>query len=187
MLDYRLNTNDRAALVRLHLQAYQEAIDIAPAVIEVIKRFDGKQVNKRIDTALKAVNANLKFSSEYSWVEIKMYIENRTIRGEKPDNYGYSSTAYVSSYTVQVAHACNYIGEKAHLSPIIDGRLNAAVVVENIKAYVEQHKALIETVTEQLQHVEEMRVERERIIKEQQTFNSALNWMIDDYFELRIK
>jgi hypothetical protein len=181
MLDYRLTANDRAALVRLHLKAYQEAIDIAPAVIEVIKRFDGKQANKRIDTALKEINPNLKFSSEYSWAEIEMYIENRYYRGD-----GYAA-GYVSSSTVQIVHACNYTGEKAHLSPVIDGKLNAAVVVEGIEIYVEQHKSLIETVTEQLQRVDEMRIERERIIKESQAFNSALSWMIDDYFELRIK
>jgi len=187
MLDYRLTMDDRAALVRLHLQALQDAIDLAPAVIEVINRFNGKQANKRIDTALKAVNKNLRFSAVYSWAEIEMWIENRSMRGGQPDEYGYQSTAYLSTSTVQIAHACSYTGEKAHLSPIIDGRLNAPVMVESIRFYTEQHRAAIENTLKQLQEVEALKAERERCIKATQAFNAGLQDIIDDYFELRIK
>ena len=46
-------------LINLELNAMQKVIDLCPKVIEIIKKFEGKQANKRLDTALKQIDKNL--------------------------------------------------------------------------------------------------------------------------------
>ena len=59
------------------IEAYRQAAALAPAVMKVIKSFDGKVYNCRLDKALReATNNGIMAYKQYQYVEIYGYFNN---------------------------------------------------------------------------------------------------------------
>ena len=88
---------DALNLVKLEIENRKEALKLYDGIIEVVKKFDGKVLNKRFDTALKNFDGRLSYNREHSWFEINMNVfDNRSCKSIKKDSYGYSHTNYIS-------------------------------------------------------------------------------------------
>ena len=57
---------DARKLVELEIQNRKEALKLYPEIIKVVEQFDGKVLNKRLETALKKVNERLCCKRGYS-------------------------------------------------------------------------------------------------------------------------
>lgn len=179
---YQLSAEHREDLVKLHLKAYQKAIDLTPAVIEVLKRFDGKQINKRIDTALKEVNGSLSFTAQYNSVMVEWWIDNRYIR-----NADGCSVTYIEDSKVTIAHGCANYGGNLEQSCIVDGKLNASALIDSAIAYSTEHGKEIDATLKQLKQVDKLQARQAKIKADIENHNNELQWMVRRYFELDIK
>lgn len=47
-------------LADLQIKNWRGAMELAPAVIEVLKTFDGKKITKRLETALQKINPHIR-------------------------------------------------------------------------------------------------------------------------------
>lgn len=67
-------------LVELEISNRKLALSLFDDIIKTLERFDGKQANKRIDTALKKINENLSFSREYNSFIINLITQTKIIK-----------------------------------------------------------------------------------------------------------
>ncbi len=59
----------------------QKVLDLVPEIIKVIKKFDGKVINKRLDTALKQVDPNLSAGQEWNSFIIDLRFSQSKLQG----------------------------------------------------------------------------------------------------------
>ena len=64
----RYNYSDEVSkkLVELELKNRKEMLGMYDDIINVMSKFDGKQFTKRVDTALKKINPNIRAKLEYN-------------------------------------------------------------------------------------------------------------------------
>ena len=64
----RYNYSDKVSkkLVELELKNRKEMLGMYDDIINVMSKFDGKQFTKRVDTALKKINPNIRAKLEYN-------------------------------------------------------------------------------------------------------------------------
>ena len=79
--------NDETAkkLVELQIKNREYAFSLYDEIIEVLAKFDGKQVTKRIETALRKIDDNIRVENEYNSFIIKVGFwgtEKRSIKTE---------------------------------------------------------------------------------------------------------
>ncbi|GHT57905.1 hypothetical protein FACS1894109_11030 [Spirochaetia bacterium] len=171
-------------LIALHLRNYQRIIDLAPAIIAVVQKFDGKQANKRLETALKEVDKNLFVKFDHDWhyemsVEIQLYYEDRYVMG-KADSQGVGNAYYIKDTCGTV---CNAYQDN---HPVVDGKFQAAPIVKHINENVESLVKLIKEAGDQLKQVDDLRRDKKEIEKRIESHNASLCWLVDAYFELSI-
>lgn len=171
-------------LVNLHLEAYKKTLSFIPAIKETISKFDGKVFNKRLDTALKKIDGSLSCKCEYNSFMIDWYIDNRHITNT-PDKNGYCTSLYIKDHTINILHGC--ISSSYGDSCLEDGKILAGSIINQLEKSEEEKKKLIESVISQLEGIEELQAEKEGIKKQIENHNNNINWMIDSYFNLRIK
>lgn len=131
------------------------AIALYPKVIEVIKKFDGKQVNKRIETALREVDNDLRSVREHNSYKIEMMFNS------PEQGYHRVNMCFACAYAPDGAGAVYFEsgkGEVLHASNTIADLLKTMeyLVLNNNKLDTEK-AALEETVREYLQIKESMK------------------------------
>jgi hypothetical protein len=175
------------ALVLLQIAANEKAIELSEKIKPVILKFDGKVPNKRLDTALKAVDDNLMWSMEYNSAIIKMWIENRsTSEGNTPDSYGYRTTNYLTDNTVNIAYGRMVDGSNPAASVCPDGKLNAAALISAVDSSSAYLKQSVSDMRSSLTRIDELIEQRAALVKAVEDYNNSIDYTVATYFDLRM-
>lgn len=171
------------------IKLYKDALALCPKVMEVVRKFDGKMANKRLETALEAVDSGLRCrKSSYTEVwEIVFWTSDRCVNvkslswdGKREDWCAY----YIKDNEDYIARDMfkNLYGE------FVDG--NGRWIAENINKQIEAHMHNLEVNIAQyeteLKQVDELEAEKKRIKDEVEAHNKKITWIGSEYFNLRI-
>jgi len=174
--------NDETAkkLVELEIKNREYAFSLYDEIIEVLAKFDGKQVTKRIETALRKIDDNIRVKNEYNSFIVEVGFWNIEKRSVKTEN----GIAYLKNAEETLCHC-------ARFSSYGDGVLNEdnSLNYEAIKTQLVKHKEYMEKSTleikEQLADIETITSEYEELEKKCQEFNAKKNWCISEYYGLK--
>ena len=117
MSNYQYGGNSVALEIAIkQIKLYKDALALCPKVMEVVRKFDGKVANKRLETALEAIDKGLNCrKSTYTDIwEISFYTSDRslTVKSESWDGK-YFSEGY--NY-VNGEEALSFVRERHSLS-----------------------------------------------------------------------
>lgn len=169
-------TNDETAkkLVELEIKNREYAFSLYDEIIEVLAKFDGKQVTKRIETALRKIDDDIRVENEYNSFIIKVGfwdIEKRSVKTE-------NGIAYLEN-----SGHCSRFSSYGVLNE------NNSLNYENIKKQLIKHKEYMEEsikeIKSQLANVETIISEYEELEKKCQDFNRDTNFCISEYYGLK--
>ena len=175
---------DKATAIRLtekQIEVYETLLSCVPAIEEVVRKFDGKVANKRIETALQEIHHGIFFrrnQNSENWELTITEWENRYVQGE-PDKSGYRGMHYVSQNTL-------YLAEEYSGHFMADGgRLIADKLIEQIERKRESYARDVETMKDQLYRVDSLIARRDEIYKMRHEFNNSINCFLEEYFNLK--
>ena len=182
---------DKAAqmeIARKQIKLYQDALALCPAVMEVVKRFDGKVANKRLETALEAVDRGLccrKSSYTEIW-EISFYTSDRCVTVKET---GWNGNEYYGSHYIKDSEY--YLARDMFKNTYgafvdADGRWVAENINKQIEKSMEGLVHSIEVYENMLAHVDELEEERDRLRKEVEAHNRKVTWIGEEYFKLKV-
>jgi hypothetical protein len=180
---YDYNKPLAVKLTEKQIEVYSNLLSLVPSIEEVLRRFDGKIVNKRISTALQAVARGVCFDkSLYSgrWELTACEWDNRSVPGE-PDRFGYCGAHYIKDETLHLANDGQGEG-------FIDGegRLCAKKAIAAIEKNREHYQRKIEAMREQLSHIDSIISKYKALEAAKKEFNDNLDYSIRDYFGLKL-
>ena len=176
---YSLSDDQRKELVKLELSVKERALQLSEKVKQVVAEFDGKQLNKRLQTALQKIDDNLHVHNEYNSFDIQ-YIDynNRSIQAINGTHYINNNTAYISATAKQNAYGDSSLSD--------DNKIIASVVIASIDKQVEYLTSEIKEAKKQMALVDEYRKNKQRIMEEIEDQN-RINYTIRTYFDLEIR
>ena len=160
-------------LALLEIKANKEALTLFAPVIEVLRKFNGKVANKRLDTALKKIDSGLSFRMRYSAFCIDWHIKNRHF--EDPSKESYS---YIHESSISLLHSGEIINKY--------GRINADSAIEQLNKQKDYISQRIEKAEKQLADIDEKLKQRNELKKQVEEFNKDISYLVDGYFNIRI-
>lgn len=190
MPNYAYKNNSVALEVaRKQIKLYKDALALCPKVMEVVRKFDGKVANKRLETALEVIDKGLNCrKSTYTDIwEISFYTSDRclTVKSESWDG---KHTNY-NSYYIKESETC-LASDMFKLTYGIFTDKNGRWIADNICKQIEHTMKVLEAdiarYEEELRQVDNLEAERKRIKAEVEAFNKKVSWIGNEYFGLRI-
>lgn len=182
---YITDNEAKKSLVELEVANRKYVLTLYDRIIEVVKKFDGKVLNKRLENALKEIDDNLSANVEYgNSLYIKLYCRNDMVRGSSSCYYITNREIYLNSYAVTLdnkrdSNSIIVYDEKFNM------RLNADTLIEklvNRRKDIEKEIAEIEEKHSKVEEYEHtLETLREQITK---TCNE-IPAVIKDYYSLQ--
>lgn len=178
---------DKGTAIRLtekQIEVYENMLEKIPAIEETIRKFDGKQATKRIETALQTIARGIHFGKNQYSTNLELTFaeyDNRSIEG-KPDNYGYCTTVYIADYTMYLAD-----GYREHSFVDENGKLNAGKLIDQIERKREQYAKQAANLKVQLSNIDSIIAKYEEIERMKREFQDSIDYLIRDYFHLDVK
>lgn len=169
-VDYRRalnNLQDHSQLADLQIKNWRGAMELAPAVIEVLKTFDGKKITKRLETALQKINPHIHMKkNEYGlgW-SCYLYFDERCLK--QGDSWRYIDGREFYFF--------NYYKEDI---------LNAEEVINIINKACELKKESIEHFLENFKNAEKILKRRAELMNELNAIHDGLHYMFNSYAEI---
>ena len=154
-------------LADLQIKNWRGAMELAPAVIEVLKTFDGKKITKRLETALQKINPNFRVvanSYGLGW-ECYVYFNERYVKKDEHCEYIRESEFYFFQY---------YKNDV----------LNAEEVINTINKTCERKKESIEHFLENFKNAEKILKRRAELMNELNAIHDELHYMFNDYADI---
>ena len=180
---YSLTEEEKTRLCRLENRLHANAYELADKVAEMVKKFDGKYYNKRLATAIHAIDPHLFLQTQYNSFNIK-YIaieyEERSITTAS------GNTDYIDNSEVYIAGMC-ISSQDDHRALTEDGRIIADNIIKEIERTKEYNKETYNTTEGQLSQVNYFRLRKERIKAEAEAHNNEVCYHIRQYFDLELK
>lgn len=180
-----MNKETRIAIINKEIEVYQNYINLIPTIVEVIKRFDNKCINKRFEDALDEAVNNGKTGQER-----KFYVTT---------NYGYSGQFEISvrSYNDSVKEICDkeypsyykvenntytFVIHKDNFEITDSGnyRIKVDEIVETIKEHSANICFSIKALQKGLEKADEMISEMKRIKAEVRAFEDKYSYHMRD-------
>ena len=172
-------------LIALEIANRRKAIGFYPAIMETVKEFDGKVLNKRLETALQKINDNLRLGkSEYRF-DIYYYVENDHV---PVPHQGYCVAEYVQYREIGM---CGYIPKKRAYAanaqcPALndDDRIIAENIIAALNARKESLESEIIAMEEHSKKVDEYAAELEELAERMRSLQKQIPYLISEYYEL---
>ena len=172
-------------LIALEISNRRKAIELYPAIIETVKKFDGKVLNKRLETALKKINNNLRLEkSEYRF-DICYYVENNHISVPYQD---YFDTKYVKCRKIGM---CGYIPRNRASAvnvqcPVLNdnGRIIAENIITVLNAGKEKLESEIIEMEEHSKKAEEYSAELDELAERMRSLRKKIPYLVSEYYKL---
>lgn len=177
---------DARNLVEIEIKNRKEALKLYDGIIEVVKKFDGKVLNKRFDTALKKVDGRLSYNREYSWLEIDMNVfDSRSCKSVKKDSYGYSCTNYISDSYLRLNSLLHAYSHNPDEKVALD---NERIISSNIILALIKGKRQIEETIKELEEsiskVDEWKNRLKEIENEMRKTMNEVPYIIREYYDI---
>lgn len=174
-----ITKTENIALINLELEARRRAIRLILPIIACIKKFDGKKSSKRLDTALKQIDKNLAFRTEYNSFRIMLSIENRSIR---VDDGSYS---YIEERAIDIMFDSIKSGYGDGIEQ--NGVIIAETAITKLKEQQEYLQKSIAETEKALRELDALTEEAKELNKQIENFNRKVPYLIESYLQLRIK
>ena len=177
---------DAKNLVMLEIENRKEALKLYDGIIEVVKKFDGKILNKRFDTALKKVDERLSYNRAYTYFEITMStFDNRCCTSVKKDDLGYSHTNYISDHELILnTYLETYTHDKDKESLLSEEKINANVLIEALNNGKNQMEEKIIQLENSFGKVEEWKNKLEALQNEIRETMKDIPYIIREYYDI---
>ena len=180
---------DARNLVELEIQNRKEALKLYDGIIEVVKKFDGKVLNKRFDTALKQFDGRLSYNREHSCFEIKMNVfDNRSCKSVKKDTYGYSCTNYITDSYLRLNNLVYTHSYNAKDVVMLDNeRIISSVLIEALNKGKEQMKNNIKELENSIDKVDEWKNKLKALQIEMEEVMKEVPYIIREYYDINYR
>ncbi|MBR5604279.1 MAG: hypothetical protein IKW51_08770 [Bacteroidales bacterium] len=185
---YYYESTTAKKLVELEINNRKEALKLYDEIIPVIKKFDKKVLNKRLETALQQVNQYLRIDRNYSSFSIMLYVQDNYVKS-KPDRNGCCMASYVQtrqlSLTTALFTSDGYMKDKIMIDD--EGRIRSDVIInalEQGRNNMEEHIKMLE---ESLPNVEEYKQKLESLKNEIENTTKEIPFLIREYFDLNYR
>ena len=167
-------------LVLKEAEVKEDFVKKCPAMIEIVRKFDGKVLNKRLETALREVyHITLKKEDIFGWWEFLGYVDDRMVQEDAENDWGGHSVAYIKDDKFYIATCAKDIVDD-------DGRLIADKLIEYIEDEAKRQTNYANQLRSQLDRIEELKAECQRIRKMRDEFTHNTNSMVREYFGLEV-
>lgn len=168
-------------LIQRELEIKKSALTLFDSVKKVVGSFNGKIANKRLDTALKAIDEKLNFKMEYNSFRITFDdydYERRYVRMGDKGAYIKNCSVNVAWCTISSAYGDSVLDDdrKIIAYPVMKA-------IDNQKACMLREIAIIE---KQLSSIDEIITRYSAITASIRSFNDEIDHDIREYFDLKI-
>jgi hypothetical protein len=182
------NNEDAKNLVKLEIENRKSALELYTEVIELVKKYDGKILNKRFETALKKIDERLSYERAYNSFYITMSCwNNRSCRSTKKDSFGYSSTIYIHGNDIRLNTYIETYSYGENPSMLNDERINADVLIEALNKGKIQIEKTIAELENSIDKVQEYKEKCEALKKEMEETTRDIPYLIKDYFNINYR
>lgn len=165
-------------LIALEIKELEKAVAVIDDIKKTIPKFAGKAPTKRLDTALKAINSNLRFETSYNSFILEIRKENRHV--QDTDN----SAVYTLSSAVNIIHAS--LRSSSGDGICQNGTIDAALFLAQVNSAHDYIVNSIKNLTDELKDIDRILAEHARILKERDDFISSTHCLIREYFYLKV-
>ena len=166
--------------VQKEIDVKEDFVRKAPEMIEIVRKFDGKVLNKRLETALRNVyHVTLKHDDVFGWWELIGYVQDRMVQEDAENSLGGHSCAYIKNDRIYIAMCAKDLTDD-------DGRLIADRLIEYIKEEAKRQQTYASQLRSQLANIEELKAECARINRIKNDFVWKVNSQIREYFGLEV-
>lgn len=181
---------DAINLVKLEIEARKKVIGIITEAIKVIKKFDGKMFNKRLETALKEIDNGITIKKDWfissGWINIEWYISNRSVQSTQKDNLGYATTNYIKYNTLSLCRV-DYDYNNTENSAIEatgtgNGKIKADIFIQALIKAQSEYAKRIKELENSLVKVNEFENRMNKIKKEFELLNEEIPYIMKQYF-----
>lgn len=166
-------------LTEIELKNIKTTLSMFSNVLKTLEKFDGKQINKRIETALKKnVDDRINVYSRFNSFIIECnFFENR---GFKTND---GTWAYLNDYTVLICHCCL---ESSYNDGVMNnqGNFDYKIAKTQIEKYKEYLIKQVEKTEKQLFEINSLLNKYCEIIDEMKKFNNEISPIIKNHFVL---
>jgi len=174
-----MNKQDTINLLKLDIAAEETLLKLKDDIVAVVKKFDNKVPTKRITTALKKVDDNLRFTAQYNSMVIEMYTTNRSVQSTTG-----TSWVYISNSCKTILHSClRSSSNNGCLND--DGTINASQIIKDINIYAEYKQKSITDLKKQIKNIDKITAKFEGIKEQQSQFLKDTNINIMSYLNLK--
>lgn len=168
-------------LVQKEIDTKRDFVTKAESLCEIIRKFDGKVFNKRLETALREVYpVRVEYDKVFGWLDITGYIPDRMVQSDEVDRHGYHPIAYIKDDRIYAVSCC-----KDALDD--DGRIVAENIIAKMQATVDYLKESADTLEDQLADIEDIAKECYMIRAKIRDYNSYVKPQIRNYFDLEVR
>lgn len=166
-------------LVELEIENRKYVLSLYPSVAEVLSHFDGKQITKRIETALQKIDKHLYIRREYNTFSVKYYCENRSIKGDN-GNWHYLKNSEIHLFDATCFDAYEEDGILNTDNTLNFEKLN--VIIEGDKNYIGKETTNMQ---KDLAEIEAYIEEYKELEKQCKDFNNKIDYTVKEYFNLK--
>ena len=167
-------------LVQKEIDVKEDFVRKCPEMIEIVRKFDGKVLNKRLETALRNVYyVTLKHDDVFGWWELIGYANDRMVQEDELDQCGHRGCAYIKDDRFYIATCKKDLTDD-------DGRLIADKLIEYIEDEAKRQQTYANQLRNQLDHIDDLKAEAARIRRMKQDFVWKVNSQIKEYFGLEV-
>lgn len=168
-------------LVELEIKNRKYLVSLYDSVLECLKKFDGKQVTKRIDTALKKIDNNISMRNEYNSFLIELYFEDRMVKEENSYN-----CHYLKNHSDCFCHCCRFSSYGDGVINVDNtNSLNYVILEKEMLKYKDYFINSIEESEKQLQNINSLVEEYKELQEKCNAFNKKIHWSIAEYYNIK--
>lgn len=182
-----MKNQDAYNLINIELSNIRYCIDLINPIIETVNKFNDKVFNIKLDKALKEIDKNLSAVVRYDNLEIKYYKENRSCKSEISSCWVYTKDSSLHLLWGMTLNKNEFMNDAA----ITVLNENSRIISKNIVYELENtKKRLIEMEKEinfSLINIDLLHDKKEQLEKEINEHNNGVNWIVNEYFDLKIK
>ena len=167
-------------LVEKEIAAKRDFVSKVPAMVEIVRKFDGKVLNKRLETELRKVYyVTLKKEDVFDWWELIGYVQDRMVQEDAENSYGGHNVAYIKDDRIYIATCAKDLADE-------NGRLIADNLIAKLEIEAQRQTTYANQLQNQLDHIDDLKAEAARIRRMKSDFVWKVNAQIKEYFGLEV-
>jgi hypothetical protein len=173
-----MKTETAKRLLELEIKNLHYAIETANKIMPIVEKFNGKQPNKRLDTALKQIDKGLSFETRYNSFIISLFLTDRHV----PD--GENHIAYVAEHSKNLIHdSIQSVYGKGGACQ--EGVIRSDILKEDLIAFIDHSKELIGKFKIESNSLDELIKEHEAIKETISQYENKISYLTRNYLSLK--